>query len=78
MCAIDPALKDRLKAFRFRKTKTNAAIIMKIDSENMVIIEDVSFDQDILEVKKLKLAIENSIYQLQEKFINYNRLPLSQ
>ena len=50
MCTIDPALKDRLKAFRFRKTKTNAAIIMKIDSENMVIIEDLSFDEDILEV----------------------------
>ena len=50
MCTIDSALKDRLKAFRFRKTKTNAAIIMKIDSENMVIIEDLSFDEDILEV----------------------------
>jgi predicted DNA-binding protein len=44
ICDIDPELKERLKKFRFRKEKTNAAIIMKIIAEEQKIVLDEEFD----------------------------------
>eukprot|EP00118_Oscarella_pearsei_P024932 m.307145 g.307145 ORF g.307145 m.307145 type:complete len:140 (+) comp41949_c0_seq1:31-450(+) len=44
VCDIDPELKARLKKFRFRKEKTNAAIIMKIDATNLVIKQEEEYD----------------------------------
>jgi hypothetical protein len=48
VCNIDDALLARLKKFRFRKEKTNEAIVMVIDSSTMTIHEDTSFDTDEL------------------------------
>lgn len=50
VCDIDPELKEKLKLFRFRKAKTNAAIIMKVDKTRQMIVldeeyEDYSVDQ---------------------------------
>ena len=50
VCVTDEQLKQRLKKFRFRKEKTNGAVVMKIDQETMAVIEDPSFDEDELEV----------------------------
>jgi predicted DNA-binding protein len=49
ICDIDPELKERLKKFRFRKEKTNAAIIMKIIAEEQKIVLDEEFDDVSLE-----------------------------
>jgi hypothetical protein len=51
VCNIDDALLARLKKFRFRKEKTNEAIVMVIDSSTMTIHEDTSFDTDELVVR---------------------------
>ncbi|XP_064403484.1 glia maturation factor beta-like [Halichondria panicea] len=48
VCTVDDALKAKLKAFRLRKEKNNAAIVMKIDGKAMTIIEDTSFDEEDL------------------------------
>lgn len=49
VCDIGDDIKDALKAFRFRKNETNAALIMKVDREKQRIciddlLEDVSVD----------------------------------
>ena len=44
ICQIDPDLKAALNKFRYRKEKTVAAIVMKIDSEKLLVIEDESYD----------------------------------
>ncbi|XP_031564555.1 glia maturation factor gamma-like [Actinia tenebrosa] len=49
VCEIDPELKEKLRAFRFRKGNTSAAIIMKVQPENLLVIldeehEDISVD----------------------------------
>ncbi|XP_072030844.1 glia maturation factor beta-like [Amphiura filiformis] len=49
VCEITDELKAKLKKFRFRKAKTNAAIILKINKADMRIIEDDAFDEEDLE-----------------------------
>eukprot|EP00095_Tigriopus_kingsejongensis_P007590 snap_masked-scaffold417_size177606-processed-gene-0.14 protein:Tk07590 transcript:snap_masked-scaffold417_size177606-processed-gene-0.14-mRNA-1 annotation:"glia maturation factor gamma" len=45
VCTMDPKLKEQLKAFRFRRETTSQAIIMKIDTEKMLLVcEDVLED----------------------------------
>ena len=44
ICQIDDALKAALKAFRFRKEKNNAAIVMKIISDKLLVVEDESYE----------------------------------
>lgn len=46
LCSTDKDLVLKLKKLRFRKDTNNAAIIMKIDSENMTVIADPSIDDD--------------------------------
>ena len=50
ICSIDPALKEKMRKFRFRKDKTNAAIVMKIDVDAQLIVEDSNFDPEDLNV----------------------------
>ena len=50
MCSISDDLKQVLKKFRFRKDETNAAIVMKINTETMTVEQDSSFDEDELQV----------------------------
>ncbi|XP_075224082.1 glia maturation factor [Lycorma delicatula] len=50
VCDIEDDVKDALKKFRFRKSETNAALILKVDREKQKIcidefIEDVSLDE---------------------------------
>ena len=40
VCSIEDGLLGKLKKFRFRKDATNAAIVMKIDKDSMLVIED--------------------------------------
>ena len=44
ICQIDEDLKAALKKFRYRKEKTVAAIVMKIESEKLLVVEDESYD----------------------------------
>ncbi|RZF39545.1 hypothetical protein LSTR_LSTR001066 [Laodelphax striatellus] len=49
VCDIGDDVKEALKKFRFRKSETNAALILKVDREKQLIriedlIEDVSLD----------------------------------
>ncbi|KAL0267497.1 UNVERIFIED_CONTAM: hypothetical protein PYX00_009750 [Menopon gallinae] len=55
ICDIDDTVKDTLKKFRFRKSESNAALVLKVEREKQricidQIIEDVSIDElrDIL------------------------------
>ena len=50
VCVTDEELKQRLKKFRFRKAKTNGAVVMKIDQETMTVIQDPYFEEEELEV----------------------------
>lgn len=50
VCSLDPELKERLRAFRFRKEKTSQALIMKIDMTNRIlqleeVLDDVTTDE---------------------------------
>lgn len=58
VCTIDDQLILRLKNFRFRKEKTNAAVVMKIDLESMTVVEDTSFDETELEVSVVKCVCQ--------------------
>ena len=44
VCSIDPALRERLRQFRFRREKTPQAIVMKIDRERQVLLCDEVLD----------------------------------
>lgn len=46
MCSLDEGLVKKLKKLRFRKDTTNAAIIMKIDTQSMTVIEDPAVDEE--------------------------------
>ncbi|CAM4615090.1 unnamed protein product [Lepidochelys kempii] len=46
VCDVDPALKEKLRKFRFRKETNNAAILMKIDKERQLVVLEEEF-QDI-------------------------------
>ncbi|OQV20551.1 putative Glia maturation factor gamma [Hypsibius exemplaris] len=52
ICEIDPSLKEKLKNFRFRKAKNNAAIIMKISKDkSLVELEDELEDCDTEDIR---------------------------
>ncbi|KAF6017435.1 GMFG [Bugula neritina] len=52
ICTVDPELKAKLTKFRFRKSQTNAAIIMKINKDDLtVVLEEELEDCDLDEVK---------------------------
>ena len=51
ICQIAETLKADLKKFRYRKEKTVAAIVMKIDSENLLVVEDERYD-DIEDIEE--------------------------
>ncbi|KAF9127609.1 hypothetical protein BG015_004509 [Linnemannia schmuckeri] len=51
-CDIDPALLEKLEAFRFAKrSQGNAALICKIDKDKLLIVEDE--DEDNLSIEDL-------------------------
>ena len=49
ICEIDPKLKEKLNKFRFRKEKNIAAIVMKINTEKMLVIEDEEYEDATIE-----------------------------
>ncbi|XP_019625729.1 PREDICTED: glia maturation factor gamma-like isoform X1 [Branchiostoma belcheri] len=49
VCEIDPEVKEKLRKFRFRKEKNNAAISMKIDPQTMTIILDEEYEDCTLD-----------------------------
>ena len=51
ICQIDDELKAALKKFRYRKEKTVAAIVMKIEPDKMLVIEDEAYD-DIEDIEE--------------------------
>lgn len=49
VCDVDPELLQKLKKFRFKQTKENAAIIMKINAEKLMVILDEELDECSIE-----------------------------
>lgn len=49
VCEIDPELKEKLKKFRFRKEKNVAAVVMKIDPDNLKVIIDEDYEDVTIE-----------------------------
>lgn len=49
VCEVNADLVKKLKAFRMRKDNNNAAIIMKIDTNSMEVIEDESMEDITIE-----------------------------
>uniref|UniRef100_A0A452HXV4 Uncharacterized protein n=1 Tax=Gopherus agassizii TaxID=38772 RepID=A0A452HXV4_9SAUR len=43
VCDVDPALTEKLRKFRFRKETNNAAILMKIDKEQQLVVLEEEF-----------------------------------
>jgi len=65
-CEVDAALKEKLRKFRFRKAKNNAAIIMKVVKETQIVEmeeehEDVSLDD-----------LQEELPSFQPRFIAYS------
>lgn len=49
ICKVEEGLNAKLEKFRFRKAKNNAAIIMKIDIDEMMVIEDDTLEDITIE-----------------------------
>lgn len=68
MCSFEPELKKMLTKFRFRKEKTTAAIMIKIDSKTeMVVVDD---DWDDVTMEELSEALPPS----QPRYIVYSHV----
>ncbi|KAL2096703.1 hypothetical protein ACEWY4_008851 [Coilia grayii] len=66
VCEVDESLKEKLKKFRFRKETNNAAILMKIDMQQQLVVleeeyEDISLDD-----------LRNELPERQPRFIVYS------
>ncbi|XP_032870297.1 glia maturation factor gamma-like [Amblyraja radiata] len=66
VCELDADLLARLRKFRFRKEKTNAAIVIKVDKESQMMVldeehEDISLD-----------SLRNELPERQPRFIVYS------
>ncbi|XP_028856980.1 glia maturation factor gamma isoform X2 [Denticeps clupeoides] len=66
VCEVDESLKEKLKKFRFRKETNNAAILMKIDMQQQLVVleqeyEDVSLDE-----------LRNELPERQPRFMVYS------
>lgn len=58
---------DKMKKFRFRKEKNNAAIIFKLDMETM----DVQIEDEIEDIEDVE-ELQNELPHLQPRFIMYS------
>ncbi|XP_065919610.1 glia maturation factor gamma-like [Dysidea avara] len=70
ICTVDPGLKEKLKKFRFRKDKTNGAIVMKINSTTMTVVED-EVDEDVLDNVSLD-DLQAELPEHQPRFVAYS------
>ncbi|XP_012691642.1 glia maturation factor gamma [Clupea harengus] len=66
VCEVDETLQEKLKKFRFRKDTNNAAILMKIDMQQQLVVleeeyEDISLDD-----------LRNELPERQPRFIVYS------
>jgi len=66
VCSLDPDLEQQLTQFRFRKEKTNCAVVMKVDKESQTIVCDEVLE-DIEGVEELKESLPDH----QPRFIVY-------
>jgi len=62
-----PDILDKMKKFRFRKEKNNAAIIFKLDIETM----DVQIEDEIEDIDDVE-ELQNELPHLQPRFIMYS------
>ena len=49
ICEINEDLQNKLKKFRFRKEKNVAAIVMKINPDDLMVVEDESYEDVTIE-----------------------------
>ncbi|XP_070576852.1 glia maturation factor gamma-like [Ptychodera flava] len=64
ICEVDEDLKARLKKFRFRKEKNNAAILMKIDRDSLMVKFEEEFEDCSLEELQEELPAAQPRYLL--------------
>eukprot|EP00128_Syssomonas_multiformis_P014755 Colp12_sorted_trinity150504_noHs@30791 len=68
VCEVDPEVLDKAKKFRFRKAKNNAAIIMKIDPEKLI----VGVDEELEDIQIGDIA--EQLPEFQPRFILYTHV----
>ncbi|XP_072895971.1 glia maturation factor beta isoform X1 [Hemitrygon akajei] len=66
LCGVDEQLKEMLKKIRFRKETTNAALIMKIDQEQHMVILDEQYEDISPE------ELRNELPEHQPRFVVYS------
>ncbi|XP_003467212.3 glia maturation factor gamma isoform X1 [Cavia porcellus] len=66
VCEVDPALKEKLRKFRFRKETDNAAIIMKVDRDRQMVVLEEEFQNISPEELKSELP------ERQPRFVVYS------
>ncbi|XP_002736626.1 glia maturation factor gamma-like [Saccoglossus kowalevskii] len=66
VCDVDGELKAKLKKFRLRRAKNNAAIIMKIDRESLLIKFEEEFEDCSLE------DLQDELPSSQPRFLLYS------
>jgi len=66
VCDLEPALKDDIKKFRFRKEKSNAALIMKVNREKHLVCLDELIEN--IDVDELRDALPSH----QPRFVLYS------
>uniref|UniRef100_A0A1L8E3I1 Putative glia maturation factor beta n=1 Tax=Nyssomyia neivai TaxID=330878 RepID=A0A1L8E3I1_9DIPT len=49
LCDISPEVQEKVKEFRFSKSTTNSALVLKIDREKQLVILDEFFDDITIE-----------------------------
>ncbi|XP_048506880.1 glia maturation factor beta isoform X3 [Athalia rosae] len=63
VCDIEDDVKDELKKFRFRRNKSNAALILKVDREKQKICIDELLEVSSLSWEKLTSCTSRIIFQ---------------
>ncbi|XP_064601831.1 glia maturation factor gamma-like [Liolophura sinensis] len=64
MCKCDPDVLKKCEKFRFRKQKTNAAIVLKIDQKAMTIVLDEEYEDCTVEEVQEDLPQQRPSYVL--------------
>lgn len=66
LCGVDEQLLEKLKKFRFRKETTNAALVMKIDREQQMVVLDEEHEDISPE------ELQNELPDQQPRFVVYS------
>ncbi|XP_013392779.1 glia maturation factor gamma isoform X2 [Lingula anatina] len=66
VCEVEPKIKETMRKFKFRKEKNNAAVILKIDMENMTVVLDEEIEDCTMD------DLQNELPDHQPRFVVYS------